>query len=472
MVTWRHLLMLIVFGLLLAASQSNAAAILTARLSTHEIELGKFVNLTLQYNQAAPALNSIDLSQLQAQFFIDPSAELTTTDQQQQWQLRLYPRRNGLLRIPTLTHGQANSTPLVLTVKSAIDHKTGHQLRIESSVSSLKPWLNQQVLLTLSVISKDKHIILHTTAPDMPRGRLYALPLQTELEKTGGEEVARHSIGWSYFPSQAGEHLFELPPVRYRRDGVDTHVFYLPRQKFQVQPLPLYVPRNLPVGRFSLQVATPASLMLTGRLQYLTLTLRGQGIQQTQLPPLQHHLQSQAGLSLYPADIRSEQTATAAGLISQAQLQIPFKAQATGIRQLMDINLSYFDDQDGKIKTLAYHWPRLFFIKPWLLGILGSIVVFICLYGLRRLLTFSLYHLQRYRTRRQAIQCLLAATNPRQIKQAIMLLNSLETGTCNTTLLRWQQTNDVDIEPLSQALYQQAGHDMQQLKQHYLRLCR
>ena len=465
----RSLYLFILLLILAGPGQAFAASVFTAKLSKTTIELGKYTHLILTSTTLLPSLRSVNLSVLEDQFYVDASADINTLNQKQYWRIRLYPRRRGKLTLPALHYAQFTSAAKQVNVKPAMDAETGQSLNIESSMSAKTALVNQQVLVPLSVLTKEQHVVLETTTPALASGTLHRLKPWSVVSGDAG--LIHHNIGWAYFPTKPGAQTLPLPAVNYKRDGVITHRFYLPVQKLLVRPLPLYVPSNFPVGKLSLQVTPSSLVLLSGRLRTINVTLQAEAILLSQLPHLENYLQTTSGLQLYPASITSGQTAGPDGIKSEVHLQIPVKAAHTGLYQLKDINLQYFEPLSGKIKTLHYQWPTLFFISPWLLSMLGLLLMLLLAFGLLRLYHFARQRLYLYQCWQRARQRLLAATTPQEIKSAIMLMSRAEQGIDNTTLQRWPGLKDIDIEPLSQALYCQRHYDVQQLKKPYLQLC-
>ncbi|MFO7602907.1 MAG: hypothetical protein R6X06_03725 [Gammaproteobacteria bacterium] len=463
----RHWLML-ACCLCVCTSPVLAAATFTARLSNDVIEQGKFTRLLLTTQGHASPLRAINLAPLEDHFHVDSSMETIRTAAGQQWQLRLYPRQQGRLRVPALQYGATRSQELWLEVTPAVDVKSGHRFDIHADISTHSAWPGQEVIVQVVLSSKDSHVVLESRDAEFAHGQLRHL--NTVSETPAGGAPTRHTSGWVYWPTQTGAPLLELPPLRYIRDGVETHRFYLPRYALHIKPLPLYVPDNIAVGRLGVRTVSSPVFGLSQRLQQLEITLEAEGMRAAQRPRLEHYVSSQAGLEFYPATARSTEELSQTGLSSETRLQLPFRVTRTGMYQPEPVRLAYFDPHSGRLRNLEFEWPVFIFISPWLLTLLmllGSVAVF---YGVRRVWRSGVQALRRYQTRRRARRALLAATTPAEIRAALLLLSRLEDGRANTTLRRWHARRAIDIEPLNQALYGRAHYDMQILRQPYLGL--
>ena len=463
----------ILLCILSAMGQSYATPNFDIRLTKNKIEYGKYTNLILTSNSSTPSLRTINLSTLNDNFFVSADADINTTNNKQQWYIQLYPRHTGELTIPALYYGQNTSAAIPLKVVPATDSKTGNTLTIDSSTSVQTAWVNQQILITVSIRSKNKYIVLDKTSPILATGRLQPLPTDSDTLLSYGRDKSKlnthHTTGWVYFPTQPGKHSLDLPAIHYKSDGVITHKFHLPIQKLLIKPMPLYVPTNFPVGSFSLQGETTSLILLTDKLQHVGLTLNAEGISKQQLPRIENYLHSQHDLQLYPATTKLTQTSDPGGLKSRAIIQIPFKASGTGIYQFADIRLQYFEPLSGKIRTLHYQWPKLFFISPWLLTLIGLFILLLLAYISWILFRYAKQYHRRQQILQQARKDLVNANTPGEIKSALMLMSLAEDGIGNTTLQCWHKNKNVDIELLSQALYRRTGYDIQALKQTYLK---
>ncbi len=455
-------------SLLIGLSANSTAATFNVLLVKSQVELGKYVYLMLSSDQTSPSLHSVDLRSLQGNFFVDSTADIVTRQQGQHWKLRLYPRQTGHLRVAPLTFAGIRSHYQSLDVDPAIDSVTGQQLTIETSISERTAWLRQQVLLKLSVLSRDQHVVLETSSPPLPTGELHRFETVTQATKT--VDLRRHTIGWAYFPTRIGKQTLQLPPIYYKRDGVITHRFYFPIQHLQVMPLPLYVPANFVVGRLSLQVMPYTHFLLNHRLHTINIRLHAAGVLQQGLPQLENYLHSTSALHLYPVSTNLQQTSTNTGLNSQVDIQLPIRSDSNGLSRLDDIELQYFEPGSGKLQTLRYHWSPIFFISPWLLVLGGLLILPPLVYGIMKLLFIINGYWRRYRDWHLARQQLLAATTPQEVRVAVLQMCRAEFGIGNKTLKQYSVYTGIDCEPLNRALYGRSGIDIQFLKQVYLQL--
>lgn len=466
----KPLFLTVLMAYVLSATPCFASVQVSAQLSSNVVEMGKPVTLILSTPETMPLLSTINLNELEKNFYVDRGT--TTPVQPQQLQLHLYPRRPGKLRLPPLSYKDAHTKALVLNVSAGHDAKTNSHFKTEFLSSTTQAWIHQEVIYKFSIVTRDSHVVLQSKTPHLVHGSLHQLPVHSEPILHGDQNLIRHTLSWSYLPTRIGTHHIELPSVRYVRDGIVTHVFYHPQQNIEIQPLPLYVPGNISVGKLSLKINDLPYFMLTGKLYHLTLELHGSGIRQGQLPQLENYLHSQSGLKLYPVSTHHSYTSTPQGLKSQSLLHLPIKADSSGFYSLNNIDLSYFEPNAGKINTLSYHWPGVIFISPSVLGLAGLLLSVFLIHYIGKLTGYIRYLYKRRKIYQQARYHLHEAKTPHQIKQAVMLINLLHDCTDNTTLQHWHYRKMVDIRPLTQALYGEANYDIELLKQPYLHILR
>ena len=461
-----RLIMLTLLGFLSSVSQTYASADFQVQLSKNTVEYGKSVNLIISSRTLQPSLKTIDLSVLNKDFFFSPNSELVKDKHQQQWIIRLFPRRTGKMIITALIFLESSSSIIHLNSTTAVDPNTGNILSLESSISTPTAWTNQQVLFRTTIATKNKYIVVEKDSSSLTTGQLLSLSTQ----KQHSHNLTRHITGWAYFPSESGRQSLDLPPILYKSDGVTTHMFYLPLQQITIKPLPLYVPDNFPIGVLSITADAAPLFFLSNTLQNIKIALNAQGISKQQLPRIQNYFRSQADLQLYPPTVSLEQSSGHSGLLSHATLEIPFKASSTGIYQLEDIRLQYFEPVSGRIQTLHYHWPRMIFINPWLLAFVIILLLLAFGYSTKMLYVYLNRIYNKQMTLKIARENLFNAKTPEQMKSAIMLMSQADNGIGNTTLQCWKENKQIDIEPLSQALYRKSSYVLAELKQTYLKL--
>ncbi|OOZ38164.1 hypothetical protein BOW52_09155 [Solemya elarraichensis gill symbiont] len=315
-------------------------------------------------------------------------------------------------------------------------------------------------------MSSDQYLLLQTTAPVEKNGQLDLL----DVKKSVAEDASktRYTIGWAYYPARAGEHRIEFPSIQLTSGGSKTHRFYLPVKSISVKPLPVYIPSNMPVGKLDIEMKPVPVFFITNRLEYIGAQLKTHGVLSELVPKIENNLQSQTNLQVYPAAIqmtRSDGTGRTGNLVD---INVPIKAKTTGIYQLDDIEIKYFEPTSGKIETLTYQWPKMLFISTWLIVLLSVIFLLLVVY----LLKYSFKYLSAKRSRSRQLKAvrnsLVSARTVQELKKGLDLLAELELGKRNASLKSWHDKNDLEYEPLGKALYNASSEDIDSIKTLYL----
>lgn len=150
-----------------AGSLSGQAAVLQVHADAPAVELGNPLHVVVQAKAAAASeirsLADLDLSALRQDFEIVRQRHADASDNgasKQQLELTLYPRRTGALVIPALAFRDARSQPVRIQVRPG--RAQGQAIRFASELSTVRPWLRQQVLIRITITTADAFASLHS----------------------------------------------------------------------------------------------------------------------------------------------------------------------------------------------------------------------------------------------------------------------------------------------------------------------
>lgn len=439
------------------------------------VELGKPVWVNITTNQQTPSLTSLDFSSLEKRFeVLKDNNEIHQTSKGQQWRIRLYPRRKGLLTLPALRFNQHTSQPISIQATSPVDGKTGQPFEVDYRVSNSNPWIKQQVLVSYTFSHREPRLVLNPlTSPD---AEMMVIPLAVTTQQQTG--IFRHTSGWAIYARKPGKHSIKLPALHYIRDGVTTHRFYPARIDLDIKALPSYLPGNIPVGKLSLDMIHRPGFVLKNRLESMTLALNGHGIPDSLLPDVRHFFKSNQQLGIYPVETNSQQTATS-GVSSQHRYQIPFKATAQGSLSLPSVRLNYFDPATGKLATVELKQQQTYSIATWLLFLLLVMFSAASLLIMNRLYRWFIPKWHCLRAYRHALQALPDMQTPKQFKSLTGQLSLGEGWPVNLSLRQWygrHQANRAELArqiclQLEAGLYRDGICDPEKLQTMFKRLC-
>lgn len=453
------------FVLLMQPAMSEVtASYFQASVSNSSIELGKGVYLELKGAGADgdnASLANVDLSGLEKDFAINhvSDVETNTLTRVQTIRIRLYPRQMGKLTIPELTFSGIRSQPIVVKVLPAIDPKNGSKITVVSSISHTSAWIRQAIEVRMefqtqaSIIALDSDVISHSAL------RIVSQPIERRHDKNE-KPLTRHQTGWTIYPQTSGALGFQLPPIKYIRDGVPTHLFYPPKLQLTVNSLPGYIPATMPVAHSGPVLVAPTNAFLVkGKLAYLTIRFDPES--QSQFPvAITRQLKSNQAIRFYPADKRDE-------------YRIPFSIKKSGWYALPAIKIQYFNPRQGKIVTQYYRGDRFIVLAQWMVYVIYSVLVLIAAW----LLNFLYQQLRKlmyvFSCYLHAVELVGSANSASQCKSALMVVANAESWPANLTLLHWQQlwlqkfqklaTVTEHITLLEQTLYSNNKRDIRKI---------
>jgi hypothetical protein len=444
--------------LLLACTQANAMQpFFSVTLDTRQVEYGKSVRLTLETNRSSPSLNAISLNSLDKDFVVETvySSARTADPTGQRRAVRLYPRHSGKLVIPALHYQELTSQAIDIQVTRAVDHKTNTPVRIENHIEQDNVWLKQAVKVTMEFETRASIIVLDTEPVRIDNFQILQIPTDHRTAEDGSNNTL-HRIGWILFPTRVGSYHLQLPAIQYIRDGVTTHRFYPPPMTLEVRPLPRYVPATMPVGNMTLEMRLPEQWFAqAGKLQYLSVLLRGDGIRQQDLLSLEQQFKSTDAINYYPASTDDELRTDFSGLTSIREYRIPFVMQTSGLIRPPSLRIQYFDPDSGRIVTRQVVPESVISISRWWLYA-GLVLLLAGLWRMYRYFMPKITNLRlRYRNYLNALAILEQAESTDVFKTAIQKMAGAESWPTNVTfaswLKRWCMQNGTDNE-LQQAI--------------------
>jgi len=408
-------------------------------LDTHQVEYGKSVELTLETTRTSPSLDKVSLNGLEKNFVVETgySAGRDTNVGGQHREVRLYPRHSGSLAIPALHFQELTSQPLTLQVSQAIDHKTNTPIRIMNHIDSQDVWFKQAIKLTMEFETSAPVIVLESEPARIDTIQILQSPVDHRPADNGSNN-SLHRIGWILYPTRVGSHQLQLPAIRYIRDGVTTHRFYPPPLKLKVRPLPRYVPTTMPVGNVTLDMRLPDKWFVqAGKLQYLSVLLRGEGIRKQDLPSLEQQFKSTDTIKYYPASTNDKVLLDFSGLTSIREYRIPFVTQTSNVIHPSALRIQYFDPDSGRIVTRQEFPGSVISINRW--WVFAGLVLLLA--GLWRLYWYLMPKLKtlwlRYQNYLSALATLEQAKSTDAIKAAIQKIAGAESWPTNLTFTAW-----------------------------------
>lgn len=412
-----------------------------ASVRSPEVEYGKRIDLELNTTLAEPSLNTVDLAPLEEDFVVETPDNVYDPEgaDRQRWRIRLYPRRPGDASIPALFFRGLRTEPIAVRATAARDGTDGARIRVNSRRGASEVWVKQAVRVDMEIETGSPHAWLETDPASASGLDIVALPRSREAVGPAGASRTRHRLSWVLTPLASGRLDVQLPPVRYRRDGVTTHRFHPPRLSLQVRELPPYVPPSMPVGRLELDVGLPERLFLVKReLGFLSLRVRGASAAAQSHSDLLRQLESNEDISFYAAR-RAGAEAHQTGDRHEQIYEVPFVPNTMGLIDFPALRLQYFDPESGRIETRLHPLGRRVALSPWAVY-LGAAILTLGVLGLARSVYRALLRQWRFhRAYRNALSKLERAEGQEDIKSALRDAATAEGWPVNLTLSAWRR---------------------------------
>ena len=208
------------------------------------------------------------------------------------------------------------------------------------------------------------------------------------------------AVGWL---EQPGEQRLYSPLVAVKNPGGQVWRFPAPPQTLRVQPLPVYLPADIVVGKLAWQQADIPRIWAREALHTLSLRVGGHNINPDWLPALDQSLPPAEGVRWLVASRRTQTQWRENALFSQVRLDQPVQFQTLGPVQLPPLSVRYFDPETRRLAQATLKLPEIWVLPGWLirlgqvlLALMGLAVGAIVLYGLWWLFWYGWLWTQRH----------------------------------------------------------------------------
>ena len=274
------------------------------------------------------------------------------------WVLHLRPRRKGMLTIPALTMGPHRTQPREVTVVARpvrTDRADGEDLLLEVEAEPLTPYVQQQVRLTVRVLSARSMIQGAISDPQADQALIRTLgsdrSYQTSRNGRPYRDIERR---YALFAERSGKLV--IPGIRFEGrlagdpSGSYLGRFYSARQTseplvLEVRPRPDDYPGQhwLPAESLDLREAWPQEppRFQVGEPVTRTLILQARGLTAAQLPELE--MAPVEGLRLYPDQPERENRQDGPWVVGRLERRLAVVPSQPGELLLPEIELTWWD---------------------------------------------------------------------------------------------------------------------------------
>lgn len=404
----------LIYVLVLALWLNPAQAAVPLVLDATSVSLGQAINVSFEA-PLAPGVEIGNLDVLKRDFDVTSVLANTATVKGRsvtRYALTLYPLHTGTIRIPSLTAGPVSTRALTVKIMPS------NSIELSSGLAPTNPWNRQPVELYIEIADDGAGLWTPPQPPAIDNAFVRELATVERFEGPLRRRLLR--FAWAVMPLAAAQYTIRFPTLEATRFGQRLR-FSVPLVSFSARPLPGYLPRDIPVGRISIESAhTPSSLQLR-RPAAVRLTLRASGMGEGELQrTLSALLPTTADMRFYPLSVQL--TGSGNALEQDFEVTLPFSPQRAGPVRLPDIVLPYWDPNRARVESTVLRMPSLTVTNPlWRdLGVAALLVGLLILFGVAG--PRGLVWLRRGKALRESRRRLRHAATERALLDALQVL--------------------------------------------------
>ena len=348
-----------------------AFAELIAEVDRDRISMGDTMRLSITATDGED-VDGINLRPLLENFDILQRSTSSNTriingiaDRTKQLNLDLTPKRKGTLSIPALRSGNRSTNLILVSVSEAAKSPAGNEIFLfEAEVDKREAYVHGQVIVTFRVqnaIPLGDMSISNLSLEDA----FYDLLEQRKFQRVINNRTWEvHEVRYAIFPEESG--LLEIPAMTLSaRESLPRRNMFDLRQSgrllrrtsesfsIKILPRPPSFPAGtwLPARELSIEEnwSDPPSQIRAGESVTRTITLRGDGLQGAQLPPITPPIIN--GLKFYPDQPKINNTENQFGRVGERVENIALVPTREGNWKIPEIRVPWWDTEN---KILQY----------------------------------------------------------------------------------------------------------------------
>lgn len=265
----------------------------------------------------------------------------------------------------------------------------------------------------------------------------YRIPLSSEKIT---DNLYRHSFGWTLHPIKSGTYKIRIPDVAYYRGGNINYRIKTRPVSIDVQAVPDYIPRHIPVGAMAMMVRAPSRWLMVGSQVYVDVLITTHGmadsIYRPPMPTLFNQYATQQRIQLQSVD----KNISSDGLHTTYHYLVPINASQSGLLKVRE-KLQWFDPRQQIIQSRIYQAPISIILSTWQLvlgiGLLSVMAIYLFKYARQ----YFIAYFRRINGYRKLQSQLGAITTIVQLRAALSVIADAEGLPKNRTIS--QLMNDI-----------------------------
>lgn len=281
-----------------------------------------------------------------------------------EWVLELVPKRTGVLEIPPVIVGPAQSRPLTILVEAPASG-ANRDLFIEASVDVSEPYVQAQVMYYLRVYQDVRFLDASLSLPQLEGALMQQLGEERNYQETvDGRNYTVSEIRYTVFPQRSGKLAIPSPVVkavvpvnRNQVPNTRTRTRSLTRRANNIElnvkarPDGLDGSWWLPAKEVKLQSEWSSSIdnMVVDQPVTRTVHLMAQGVADSQLPEID--VPDVENFSIYADSPTVATNASENGLLAQQTNTWAVIPQVAGELVLPEVRVNWFDTKTGEARV-------------------------------------------------------------------------------------------------------------------------
>ena len=442
MKTFTLLLILLITTLNCLANEANNIhdKAISLTIKDNSVIYGKKITLYLRVQKK---------SNIEPGLFLKPLKDITKytiteipgTSTHRIYKLKVAPLAPGSMTIPPLSWKNTSTKAIKINITQPLS-TVNSKISVTQNKVNTTPWEKEQTVILVTVITKDKNIILNRKNIIHPGVESYLLKHAVKTIHNNSGTVYKHTIGWAVYFLYRQKTKLVLPEVEYLVNSVPRYKFNFKSLAFRVKKLPIYISPLTPVGTIQLDaeyIDNSAPFMQPGSTAIVQYTLSAKGIPAKWLPSIARFYNTTTQKSMQYSHVKTTQNTivNSSTLESNKVVDIAFTPSANGLAPFKNIHLQYFNPQTDKLETLDFKHQKLILLDRFLQMALLLVIAY-SLYRLSVLvIKFLLKLLHKYKYHQRFLNSVSNSTTCHELKESLKLFAIAEGWGRNISINTW-----------------------------------
>lgn len=327
---------------------------------------GDIVKLVLHYENDIASLYALDTSPLERDFeVIDAQSRVHRLHDSElpalrmEWTVLIAPRKSGTIEVPPMRLGQHVSDSLWLEVEPrSKSERDKNDIALEMEVSTASPYIGQQVIVTMRLLSNTTLKNARIMEPETGQGRVYRNRKDRYFSVTReGRQYDVLERNLSLFVDRAGS--LDLGVASFWGGLVNQPLRQILRKsdpvELQIRPRPDEYADQVWLPAETLEISQrwemPDRQLEVGQSLGLTLTIEARGLAAESLPVDLASLDGST-FRIYPDEAQFTNSFDGASVVGKLEQSFVFVASSAGMIEVPPLSLHWWDTHSNSLREI------------------------------------------------------------------------------------------------------------------------